>query len=56
MLMEDAMPRTDKLMECTKPVVLARYLDDTSSLYILVAALLATLFLTTVWCLTAAAL
>ena len=32
----------DKLTECTKPVVLARHLDDANSLYVLVISLLVT--------------
>jgi hypothetical protein len=43
MLMEDAMTNTDKLTECMKPVVVAQYLDDANSLYVLVISLLATL-------------
>jgi hypothetical protein len=48
MPMEDAM--THKFMQCTKPVVLARHLDDAHSLYVLVVSLLATLIsLPAVW-------
>jgi hypothetical protein len=50
MLMEDAMTNTDKLVSCTKSVVLARHLDDANSLYVLVVSLLATLVsLPAVW-------
>jgi hypothetical protein len=50
MLMEDAMTKADKLTECMKPVVLARYLDDANSLYVLVISVLAILIsLHVVW-------
>ncbi len=50
MLMEDAMTHTDPIMQCAKPVVLARHLDDASGLYVLMASLLAILVgLPAVW-------
>lgn len=50
------MTKTDKLMSCAKPVVLARHLDDTNSLYVLIVSLLATLVsLPAVWYFAAAA-
>jgi hypothetical protein len=54
--MEDAMTNTDKLMQCAKPIVLAKHLDDANSFYVLIASLLATLVgLPTVWYFAAAA-
>jgi hypothetical protein len=54
MPMEDAM--TDKFTPCTKPVVLARHLDDAHSLYVLIVSLLAALIsLPAVWYFAAAA-
>jgi hypothetical protein len=58
MMMEDAMTRADKLMQCAAPVVAARHLDslDSHSLYVLLVSLLGTVIsLPAVWYLTAAA-
>jgi len=50
------MTHTDKLMQCASSVVLARYLDDAHSLYVLVSSLLAAVItLQTVWYFAAAA-
>jgi len=58
MMMEDAMTRTDKLMQCAAPVVAARHLDsvDSHSLYVLLISLLGTVIsLPLVWYFTEAA-
>jgi hypothetical protein len=57
MMKENAMTNArDKLIQCAKPLVLARHLNDANSLYVLVVSLLATLVsLPLVWYFSAAA-